>query len=719
MAKKIILTVGVTAHNEGMLAHKTLKSIFRALELVEEHNIPYEIIIHIDNGDEPTVNYFKQYQNDKRFTIINSTFGDLGMSRNCIASHAKGEFLAFLDADDMISKNWYVNGIKRIAESKKEIMVHPNIQFNFGAGTKLEYTIRKDSFDKFEDAIISAGVNRWCSAIMGRTQTFLSFPYMKTEKGYGYEDYFLNTKTVGAGIKHMVAPETVMFYRQKREGSLLTSSNAEHVMQPYVELLDIDFIKTSKTVDKKSYQQHIEPSHKKRAILRVYKKIRSNNVFNYFITPIAKVAKKVLSGLISSKNVNQKIPQFLLEEWKEINSIESQLYPTAEAKAEITCVEADNYDVGLAYYEIAQKIPKLPDYIFIVPWVATGGADKVLINYLKFFQQEHPNWTIAVIATEPSANTWSSKLPDNAYIIDFGNAAQGLWDTQKEILFSRIITQLKCFKLHIINSLYGYEWARMHKKFIATQCKLNVSIFSIDNQYTAGVGDYSNPYLFDIYNCVDHIFTDNQAVINEMHEKHGFDMSKMSAHYQPIETTKSEVRCVAADGPTKILWASRIAHEKAPEILCDIAKRLDNKQFIIDVYGEFSRAYNEKLFRNISCINYKGSFEGLDTIDTSAYDLFLYTSLRDGLPNILLEAIAANLPVVAPAVGGIPELIKDRKTGILVGEPLDVSGYIESIKEAAKNKAFLQHYAQNAQKLIETRHSWDNFAESIKKDFYD
>ena len=65
---------------------------------------------------------------------------------------------------------------------------------NFGAGTRLEFTVRTDSFEKFEDAVISAGVNRWCSSIMGKRETFLKYPYMKTENGYGYEDYNLNKR---------------------------------------------------------------------------------------------------------------------------------------------------------------------------------------------------------------------------------------------------------------------------------------------------------------------------------------------------------------------------------------------------------------------------------------------------------------------------------------------------------------------------------------------
>ncbi|MCB9078077.1 MAG: glycosyltransferase [Anaerolineaceae bacterium] len=49
-----------------------------------------------------------------------------------------------------------------------------------------------------------------------------------------------------------------------------------------------------------------------------------------------------------------------------------------------------------------------------------------------------------------------------------------------------------------------------------------------------------------------------------------------------------------------------------------------------------------------------------------AFDILVQPSLHEGLPNTVLEAMAARLPVVATAVGGTPELVEHGRTGLLV-----------------------------------------------------
>jgi glycosyltransferase involved in cell wall biosynthesis len=61
----------------------------------------------------------------------------------------------------------------------------------------------------------------------------------------------------------------------------------------------------------------------------------------------------------------------------------------------------------------------------------------------------------------------------------------------------------------------------------------------------------------------------------------------------------------------------------------------------------------------------RGEIPDVDRVLVSA-DVFVLSSDSEGLPMSILEAMAAGLPVVATAVGGVPECVDDGVTGLLV-----------------------------------------------------
>ncbi|MGQ9687979.1 MAG: glycosyltransferase [Desulfobaccales bacterium] len=61
-------------------------------------------------------------------------------------------------------------------------------------------------------------------------------------------------------------------------------------------------------------------------------------------------------------------------------------------------------------------------------------------------------------------------------------------------------------------------------------------------------------------------------------------------------------------------------------------------------------------------------------------DIFVLSSVAEALPNVILEAMAAGLPVVATRVGGLPEAVTPEVTGLLV-EPKDAVGLAEALTQ--------------------------------------
>jgi len=67
-----------------------------------------------------------------------------------------------------------------------------------------------------------------------------------------------------------------------------------------------------------------------------------------------------------------------------------------------------------------------------------------------------------------------------------------------------------------------------------------------------------------------------------------------------------------------------------------------------------------------------------------AFDIFVQPSMHEGLPNTVLEAMAAGLPVIATGVGGTPELVVNGKTGLLV-PPANPAALADAITALSEN----------------------------------
>jgi glycosyltransferase involved in cell wall biosynthesis len=93
-----------------------------------------------------------------------------------------------------------------------------------------------------------------------------------------------------------------------------------------------------------------------------------------------------------------------------------------------------------------------------------------------------------------------------------------------------------------------------------------------------------------------------------------------------------------------------------------------------------------------------------------AFDLFVQASNNEGLPNVLLEAGASSLPIVATAAGGTGEVIKDGETGLLV--PIDdLDALTAAMSRAISDAGLRARLASGARALIEREYGMDRFAE--------
>ncbi len=107
-----------------------------------------------------------------------------------------------------------------------------------------------------------------------------------------------------------------------------------------------------------------------------------------------------------------------------------------------------------------------------------------------------------------------------------------------------------------------------------------------------------------------------------------------------------------------------------------------------------------------------------DTLDLyQAMDLFVLNSLREGLPNVVLEAMATEVPVVATRVAGVPRLIEDDVDGLLI-EPDADGPLVEALARLIEDAGLRTRLAVAARRTVETRYSFARRMEKMR-DVYD
>lgn len=99
-------------------------------------------------------------------------------------------------------------------------------------------------------------------------------------------------------------------------------------------------------------------------------------------------------------------------------------------------------------------------------------------------------------------------------------------------------------------------------------------------------------------------------------------------------------------------------------------------------------------------------------------DIFIMTSLQEGFPNSLLEAMAMKVPAIVTAVDGIPEILENRSHGIIL-RPQDIEGFADAIEELIDDHQLADTLVQNSRGKVEHELSFEYRLRRMEKIYCD
>jgi len=144
--------------------------------------------------------------------------------------------------------------------------------------------------------------------------------------------------------------------------------------------------------------------------------------------------------------------------------------------------------------------------------------------------------------------------------------------------------------------------------------------------------------------------------------------------FRPDRPRRDETRRALGFGPDDVVigHVSRLAAEKNVDYLADALRIVGDARpdvrFLFVGDGPAREELEAKMGPNARFVGYRGGDDLADHY--AAADLFAFASLTETFGNVVLEALAAGLPVVAVRAGGVGEIVRPGETGILV-EPDD------------------------------------------------
>jgi glycosyltransferase involved in cell wall biosynthesis len=184
--------------------------------------------------------------------------------------------------------------------------------------------------------------------------------------------------------------------------------------------------------------------------------------------------------------------------------------------------------------------------------------------------------------------------------------------------------------------------------------------------------------------------------------------------FSPERRSQELRRELLAGGDTLALSVGRVSDEKRLDVLLDAMVALEQQQPGLRLVVAGDGPARERLaHRAPATVRFLGERHGEELAELYASaDLFCFPSTTDTFGQVLLEAGASGLPLIAACAGGAPELVADGESGRLVA-PDDPVAFAEAIRALAGSLSLRRSYGREARARA-TERSWTRSLEELQ-----
>ncbi|WP_193164043.1 glycosyltransferase family 4 protein [Microbulbifer hainanensis] len=359
--------------------------------------------------------------------------------------------------------------------------------------------------------------------------------------------------------------------------------------------------------------------------------------------------------------------------------------------------------------------------LMLIPHCRMSGAARVSGALAHVLAKHFGDENICIVTTDGTAFEHPEWFPENVDILDLHKYTAHLDRDFKIQALVLLLRGVNAQHIYNVNSRLGWETIHSYGKQLSTLCSINSYMFCSDRTESGQRTGYPQEFFTSTFFYHEHFFVDNLQLKKELVQDHLLT-KKFADKIVVLNTPTSQQISVAAEPGWKlsklwnrkkrVFWAGRFDRQKNFNLLVEIAKNMPDIEFW--VWGKPVLDSAPKDISEIKNIKLLGEYGDFSELPLESCHVWLYTSLWDGTPTIILDVATAGIPVVASPTGGIPELL-DGFPEFLVSETdlLNPNAYISRIRSLVDNSDGAFERAHELQSRVTQLHDAVAFGEAI------
>ncbi|MFH0926946.1 MAG: glycosyltransferase family 4 protein [bacterium] len=349
------------------------------------------------------------------------------------------------------------------------------------------------------------------------------------------------------------------------------------------------------------------------------------------------------------------------------------------------------------------------------------GAENVILNLLTYKKNDEFQHHLGVLENRNNTHNYLIDKAQNKKIIVVQIDCKGRLDIKTISILRDYITRNNIQLIHCHDyksNFYGLITARLKRIKIITTCHNWASNTKRMKIYKA-----IDKFLLRYFN---EVIAVSDSVADEL-QRGGILKEKITTIYNGVNIERfsdngfqkfytSRLKRELNIGPdNKIIGTvGRLTSEKGHAYLIKAAKEViqtdPNVRFLIVGDGPLMNSLRviASYLEIDKSIIFPGAREDIVEL-LNLMDIFVLPSLTEGMPLALLEAMAAQRPVIATEVGGVPRVVTNNQTGLLI-KPANVSAIVEGIRLLLADIEKAGLLAKSAFECVGRRFSLDEMA---------